>query len=116
MFKKTIQSVLIIGLTALNTAQAVVMDEADGNATEMTIVEQGKALHDASCMSCHTSKYPDEPNTVYSREDRTVTKYSQLTSRVQLCGTRAVDTAWFDEDFDAVTTYLNTEFYHFDIE
>ncbi len=109
MFKKTILSVLIIGLSALNTAQAI-MDEAADN------TEQGKTLHDASCMSCHTNKYPDEPNTVYSREDRTVTEYSQLTSRVQLCGTRAIDTAWFDEDFDAVTTYLNTEFYHFDVE
>lgn len=110
MTRTTFAFLLIIGFALSNTAQAIKEEPTE----KSTVNEQGKALHDASCLSCHTSKYPDDPNKMYSREDRTIEDYKTLASRVQLCGTRAVETSWFDDEFEAVITYLNTEFYHFE--
>lgn len=66
----------------------------------------GKQLHDANCVSCHTPE-------IYTRDDRIVNNYRQLQERVRQCEL-ANELTWFDEEIDAVTTYLNNSFYHFD--
>lgn len=66
----------------------------------------GKQLHDANCVSCHT---PD----IYTRDDRIVNNYRQLQERVKQCEL-ANELIWFEEEADAVIAYLNTSFYHFD--
>jgi cytochrome c553 len=71
-------------------------------------IENGKALHDANCMRCH-----DETN--YTRQNRIVKSYEGLRERISLCELSA-EMAWFDEEIDDVTAYLNNAFYHFVLE
>ena len=66
----------------------------------------GKQLHDANCISCHTAD-------IYTRENRIVNNYRQLQERVRQCEL-ANELTWFEEEIDAVITYLNSNFYHFD--
>lgn len=113
--RKIVLSFFFISLSAMNVTYAIDATNAPVP-KDSTTVEKGEELHNASCISCHSAKYPNDPDMMYSRQERTVQSYASLANRVQVCGTRAVDTGWFDDEFDAVTTYLNTEFYHFDHE
>jgi len=65
----------------------------------------GKQLHDANCLSCHTPE-------IYTREDRIVNNYRQLQERVRQCEL-ANELTWFEEEIGAVIKYLNTNYYHF---
>ena len=67
----------------------------------------GKKLHDEYCVSCHTPE-------IYTRKDRIVKNYRQLEERVRQCEL-SNELMWFDEEINAVITYLNNSFYHFDI-
>ena len=68
----------------------------------------GKQLHDANCVSCHT---PD----IYTRNDRIVNNYRQLQERVRQCEL-ANELTWFEEEIDAVISYLNTNYYQYEIK
>ena len=70
-------------------------------------IENGKALHDENCTRCHTES-------VYTREKRIVNSYPELRERISQCELSA-EMAWFDEEIDNVTAYLNDAFYNFDI-
>jgi hypothetical protein len=61
------------------------------------------ALHQQNCVKCHG---PD----IYTRPDRKVTSYDGLGRQVRRCET-ALGLRWFDEDIEAVTGYLNREYY-----
>jgi len=57
------------------------------------------------CIKCHGSE-------VYTRADRKVTSLDGLGRQVRRCET-ALSLRWFDEDIDAMTTFLNDRFYRF---
>lgn len=61
------------------------------------------ALHEQNCIQCHQTD-------VYTRADRKVTSYVGLGRQVRRCET-ALGLRWFDEEIDAMTRYLNREFY-----
>ena len=71
-------------------------------------IENGKILHDTNCMRCH-----DETN--YTRPNRIVNSFDELRERISLCELSA-EMAWFEEEIDDVTAYLNKAFYHFSLE
>ncbi len=71
-------------------------------------IENGKALHNGNCLRCH-----DESK--YMRENSKIKDYQQLRTRVRQCELMA-ELAWFDEEIDDVTAYLNHAFYHFSLE
>jgi hypothetical protein len=71
-------------------------------------IENGKALHDANCLRCH-----DETN--YTRPNRIVDSYDALRKRISDCEIMA-EMAWFEEEIDDVTAYLNDAFYRFELE
>ncbi len=71
-------------------------------------IENGKALHDANCLRCHNE-------TQYTREDKIVKSFEELRERISFCELSA-EMAWFEEEIDDVTAYLNNSFYHFKIE
>jgi len=71
-------------------------------------LENGKALHNENCMRCHN---PSQ----YTREDRIVNSLDQLRTRISQCELMA-EMAWFDEEIDDVTAYLNDTFYRFNLE
>jgi len=73
---------------------------------------QGKALHDAACVQCHTSLTAGKPAQLYERLDRKVTTLAGLRKRVNYCAV-AADVDWNKEQREAVVNYLNQQFYRF---
>jgi cytochrome c553 len=62
-------------------------------------------LHQEHCIKCHGTE-------VYTRTNRKVTSLGGLGSQVRQCET-ALSLRWFDEEVDAMTTFLNDRYYHF---
>ena len=71
-------------------------------------LENGKSLHDENCLRCH-----DESK--YTRKNRIVKNFQQLYERIKQCELMA-ELTWFDEEIADVTTYLNNQFYYFNLE
>lgn len=71
-------------------------------------IENGKALHNENCTRCHDSSH-------YTRENRIVKSFDELRTRIRDCEIMS-EAAWFDEEIDDVTTYLNERFYRFNLE
>lgn len=65
----------------------------------------GKAIYNKSCTGCHGTE-------VFTRADRRVNNLGKLKNRVKQCS-YAVEAKWFDEEINAVTDYLNKNFYKF---
>jgi len=71
-------------------------------------IENGKTLHNENCLRCHNESQ-------YTRKNRIVYSLDELRSRISQCELSA-ELAWFDEEIDDVTAYLNHAFYHFNLE
>ena len=68
----------------------------------------GKLLHDKHCVKCHSTE-------IYTRENRIVNNFSELTERVKQCEL-SNELTWFEEEIDAVIGYLNAAYYKFEVE
>jgi len=77
-------------------------------ATQAEDINVGKELHQENCLRCHKSE-------IYERPDRTVKTLKHLRSQVLFCAVNN-DVGWFDEEIDAVTAYLNTFYYLFEMK
>lgn len=64
-----------------------------------------KALHTQYCVQCHQSE-------VYTRANRRIKDLGALRNQVQRCDEN-IGLRWFDDDINAVTQYLNDQYYHF---
>jgi cytochrome c5 len=67
--------------------------------------DDGKTTYNKSCTGCHGTD-------IFTRPDRRVKNMPDLKSRVTQCS-YAVEAKWFDKDINAVTSYLNKDFYQF---
>jgi|APSaa5957512535_1039671.scaffolds.fasta_scaffold60202_2 hypothetical protein len=67
--------------------------------------DSGELLHRENCQRCHQAE-------VYTRPDRVVKNFPQLKQRVKQCELMN-DLMWFEEEVDAVSSYLNRNFYLF---
>ena len=76
-----------------------------GSTSYASAPDVGELLHRENCQSCHQAE-------VYTRPDRIVKNFPQLKERVKQCELMN-DFMWFEEDVDAVTSYLNNNFYLF---
>ena len=76
--------------------------------TQAFDIENGKVLHNENCVRCHDKS-------VYTRENKVVHNFQQLRSRIIQCELMA-ELAWFDEEIDDVTAFLNDAFYHFNLD
>lgn len=65
----------------------------------------GKQLHAEHCTGCHNIA-------AYTAPGRRVQSYAGLQTQVRACE-QNLGLRWFDEDVDAVTAWLNREFYRF---
>lgn len=70
--------------------------------------EPGRRLHEANCLQCHQSN-------IYTRPKRIVENLAGLKERVKQCEL-ANNLLWFEEEVNAVTSYLNEGFYLFGIK
>ena len=77
-----------------------------------TVLAQGRALHDASCMQCHASLTGGKPDSLYTRSDRKITSLSGLEQRVGYC-MQAADVNWTEAEKRMVIEHLNSQFYRF---
>jgi len=77
-----------------------------------TVLAQGRALHDASCMQCHASLTGGKPDSLYTRSDRKITSLSGLEQRVGYC-MQAADVNWTEAEKQLVIEHLNSQFYRF---
>lgn len=69
------------------------------------VAASGAELHQQHCTSCHDDG-------VYTRPDHRVTTLEGLRKQVQRCEL-SLGLKWFDEDIEAVTSYLNDNYYKF---
>lgn len=76
-------------------------------AKELVVPNEGKSLHEAHCVSCHKAAE------IYTRADRKMRDLNGLANQVQRCTTN-LKLNWFDSENDAVTAYLNKEYYKFE--
>jgi mono/diheme cytochrome c family protein len=81
-------------------------------ASAMADAERGKALHAEHCVSCHVSLTGGDANGLYTRKERKVQSLDALRAQVRRCE-QNLNLTWFDDDVDAVTQYLNEQFYHY---
>lgn len=70
----------------------------------------GKDLHDANCLSCHSSLMGGNPNLIYTRSDRRVNSIAALKNQVTRCKT-TVGVPWPEDQIEDVVEYLNSNFY-----
>ncbi|HZX33450.1 MAG TPA: cytochrome c [Rhodocyclaceae bacterium] len=74
---------------------------------------QGKPLHDKSCIACHARMYGGDGSKMYTREKRLVSSKPELLQRVAACSVMA-KTGWLPEEEGAVAAWLNQQYYKFD--
>ena len=70
----------------------------------------GKALHNESCIACHTSLTNGKPSTLYTRSERKFNSLKGLKTQVMRCQ-NSVGVNWFDDQIADVVEYLNTTYY-----
>ena len=74
--------------------------------------ENGKALHDARCRSCHTSIMNGEPDRIYTRENRRIHSLAGLRDQVSRCEANTGIRLDAQQTEDVID-YLNRQFYKF---
>lgn len=72
----------------------------------------GQALHDKACLQCHASLVGGNGQAMYTRSDRKVQSYAQLSQQVSRCMV-AADVQWQASQQRAVVDYLARRFYSF---
>ena len=74
---------------------------------------EGAKLHQKQCASCHNGMFPGgQGEMIYAPDFRKISDFKQLRQRVETCANRT-NAAWFDEEIDAVSLWLNQSFYRF---
>lgn len=67
--------------------------------------EEGKELHDESCIRCHDSQ-------LYTRFESPIENHFDLKRQVSLCSS-TLSTGWFPEEEESVIEFLNSSYYNF---
>jgi mono/diheme cytochrome c family protein len=67
--------------------------------------EEGKELHEESCMRCHGSE-------MYTRDNSKIQNNFDLRSQVSFCASN-LGTGWFPDEEKSVVDYLNGQYYKF---
>lgn len=80
-----------------------------GSTAAWADVENGKELHDESCVACHLQ--PDH-EALYTREARKVDSLHRLGGQVSAC-TQVLNISWFPDEERDVVEYLNKQYYKF---
>lgn len=99
----------LVLLMAVLLPGAAVADDPWGKADP----NQGKALHDKSCIACHARMYGGDGTKMYTRERRLVSNKQELLQRVATCNAMT-KTGWRPEEEAAVAAWLNQQYYRFD--
>ena len=74
--------------------------------------DNGQVLYETACIDCHSRMTGGDGSVLYKREDRFVTSARALFERVSYCA-EAASAPWDKAEIEAVTNYLNENYYHF---
>ncbi len=74
--------------------------------------EDGQALHQSECTECHGRITGGDGHVIYTRNERIARDATELKARVGHC-TNGANTGWNQTQINAVTDYLNQQFYHY---
>ena len=74
--------------------------------------DDGQALHQSECTECHGQMTGGDGHVIYTRDERIVRSAAELKARVTHCASGA-NTGWNETQIDAVTNYLNEQFYQY---
>jgi len=99
-------TLLLLGMTACVAEKSASKTEATQKTALAEQLEEGKELNTDNCTKCHNTS-------VYTKEDRKVQTLEVLTKRVKGCNTKT-GAGLDDEELEALTLFLNTEYYKFD--
>jgi hypothetical protein len=73
----------------------------------------GEKLHNEYCKACHNGMIPGgNGDELYLSELRSIITASKLISQVEFCASQN-NIAWFEEEIESVSKYLNDNFYSF---
>lgn len=75
-------------------------------------IKDGKVKHDAKCTACHVAQFGKDGSGIYTRKNRKITSYSELTQRVKTCNINT-KSGFSDGDVTNVAEYLNNAYYKF---
>ena len=75
------------------------------NASAVDIESGEELFNEAACMDCHNS-------VDFKKDAKKISNLKKLHTSVQACQI-SNDVAWFDEDTEDVTEYLNQKYYKF---
>ncbi len=70
--------------------------------------EDGKELHDESCLACHIATHDEA---FYTRDNSKMGTLFDLRRQVSMCASN-FELGWFPEEEKAVLDYLNNQYYH----
>lgn len=76
------------------------------------LAEDGQSLYQTSCIGCHSRMTGGDGTVLYQRADKIVTSHDKLQERVRHCA-NASAAHWSEAEIEAVTNYLNENYYHF---
>jgi len=93
-------------MTACVAEKSALKTEATAKTALTEQLAEGKELNTDNCTKCHNTS-------VYTKEDRKVQTLKVLTKRVKGCNTKT-GAGLDDEELEALTLFLNTEYYKFD--
>ena len=71
--------------------------------------EEGKELHDESCVACHLVVHDDA---FYTRDNSRIKNHFDLKSQVSRCSVN-FSTEWFPDEEASVVDYLNQKYYQY---
>lgn len=71
--------------------------------------DEGKELHEESCVACHIVQHDDA---FYTRENRKMDSLPKLSGQVSRC-VQAFSVGWFPDEEKSVVDYLNKHYYKF---
>jgi len=74
---------------------------------------RGETLHNQQCIACHASRFGNNGAEIYTRSNRRVNSLEGLHKQVTRCKNN-LEIAWFDDEVQDVTDYLNATYYHFE--
>lgn len=94
--------ILLLSFTAISSIPIVHAD-----------VEKGEELYIKYCTDCHIKMGNGDATALYTRTNRRVKDTHGLWKQVQRCE-QNLGLQLFDDDIDALSAYLNKNFYHFE--
>jgi len=71
--------------------------------------EEGKDMHDESCVACHIIEHDDA---FYTRDNSRMIDHLSLRRQVSVCASN-FGVGWFPDEEKSVVDYLNSKYYKF---